>query len=113
VGGHRWKNVPRLDDYLGFDDEGFAPIMDHEPPDAKRALAERIMTGLRLAEGLPAFETILSAEFPTRAADRLRARVRAHVERAHMTDSDGRWRLTDAGFLLADGIAGDLMAALD
>jgi coproporphyrinogen III oxidase-like Fe-S oxidoreductase len=52
VAGHRWKNLPRLDDYLSFSDEGFAAITDHEPPDAQRALAERIMTGLRLARGL-------------------------------------------------------------
>lgn len=52
VGGHRWKNIPRLDDYLEFNDRGFSAMIDHEPPDAKRALAERIMTGLRLREGL-------------------------------------------------------------
>jgi oxygen-independent coproporphyrinogen-3 oxidase len=137
VGGHRWKNVPRLDDYLSFDDEGFAPMMDHEAPDARRALAERIMTGLRLAEGLDSAEVMSRAAGlgatarGVRAAqrcgdtthrgaddgeqwhpDRLLSRVRRHIDGGHMIDSAGRWRLTDAGFLLADGIAADLMAAL-
>src|SRR5262249_49331163 len=36
--GNRWKNVPRLDDYLEFSDRGFAGIVDWEKPDAKRAV---------------------------------------------------------------------------
>ncbi|MFI4898367.1 MAG: radical SAM family heme chaperone HemW, partial [Phycisphaerales bacterium JB059] len=52
IAGRRWKNAARLDDYLRTDDEGFAPIMEHEPPDGRRAVSERIMTGIRLREGL-------------------------------------------------------------
>ncbi|MEX2219786.1 MAG: radical SAM family heme chaperone HemW [Phycisphaerales bacterium] len=147
VGGHRWKNIPRLDDYLGLDDGGFAPITDHEPPDARRALAERIMTGLRLAEGLDSAAILAAAAalapdegatargvlaaqqcatgdphrcaedgerwHPSSAPARLLAAVSTHAARGHLQPSPGRWRLTDAGFLFADGIAADLMAALD
>src|SRR5262249_54522169 len=49
AGGYRWKNVPRLGDYL--ESEGFSPIVELETPDAARALRERIMMGLRIAEG--------------------------------------------------------------
>ncbi len=114
VGGHRWKNVPRLDDYLGFDRNGFAPITDHEPPDAGRALAERIMTGIRLAEGLPAESIMLAARSVGGEAARSEV-VRiaaAAARRGLLIESGGRWRLTDAGFLLADGIAADLMGAV-
>lgn len=128
VAGHRWKNVARLDDYLAVDDGGFAPITDHEPPDPARALRERIMTGLRLAEGLDA-ETIL-ADAAALGAPEVQPdsprRHKSHGEepgalgavvarsrgRGLLTTDSGRWRLTDAGFLFADGIAADLMGAV-
>lgn len=137
VAGHRWKNRPRLDDYLSHSDRGFAPITDHEGPDARRALSERIMTGLRLAEGLDA-AAILNAAGP--AAERLARVVQGHERRgliratapggaavdsaplgAHGSECGDerlmeipgfRWVLTDAGFLHADGIAAELMAAV-
>jgi oxygen-independent coproporphyrinogen III oxidase len=107
VGGHRWKNAPRLDDYLTFDDAGFAAIVDYEEPDTGRALVERIMTGLRLAEGLDAHQVLAASV----NAELLRDRVRRWQDSGHLTDSGTRWRLTDAGFLIADAIAADLMGA--
>lgn len=128
VAGRRWKNVPRLDDYLAVDDAGFAPITDHESPDPARALRERIMTGLRLAEGLDATATLAAGDAlgPSIAmpdsprssgsrrtvSARLGGAVARHAERGMLTTDSGRWRLTDAGFLMADGIAADLMAAV-
>ncbi|MDX2017518.1 MAG: radical SAM family heme chaperone HemW, partial [Planctomycetota bacterium] len=79
IAGHRWKNVPRLDDYLSMDDAGFTAARDHEPPDPRRALSERLMTGLRLREGLPLAEIEPAARalgvWPSleRAAGRLHA----------------------------------------
>lgn len=145
IAGHRWKNMPRLDDYLAISDNGFAPIVDHEPPDAARALTERIMTGLRLAEGL---ETTFLLEATARArgdhaATRLRAAIEHQISRGliqqhpaqthpaetqsatthpatrqpvetHAVEAHAaRWRLTDAGFLVADAILVDLLVALD
>ena len=119
VGGHRWKNTPRLDDYLEHEDGGFAPIVDHEPPDARRAIAERMMTGLRLAEGLPIPEleaAIAGLATPGPSLARL-ASVRKvadlHQSAGHLARRGDRWMLTDSGFLLADGIAADFMSALD
>lgn len=111
IAGHRWKNTPRLDDYLSFDDEGFAPIVDHEPPDPERALVERIMTGLRLAEGVPVDE--LKSRARGEAAEQLHRVANRWVASGHMLDSDARWRLTDAGFLIADTIVADLAAAIE
>jgi oxygen-independent coproporphyrinogen-3 oxidase len=115
VGGHRWKNAPRLDDYLAIADvHGFAPITDHEPPDAARALTEKIMTGLRLAEGLCADSILAQAAALEPGAEvRLRTEVARHQSQGLMSESAGRWVLTDAGFMLADGITVDLLAALD
>lgn len=113
LAGRRWKNTPRLDDYLSLDDDGFAPIADHEPPDPARALRERIMTGLRLAEGLDSARLLTDAQATCgeKVVSALQWSARAHELNGNLSTGSCRWRLTDAGFLLADGIAGDLMAA--
>ncbi|MDX2114884.1 MAG: radical SAM family heme chaperone HemW [Planctomycetota bacterium] len=111
--GHRWKNVPRLADWMSgvAARGGYSPMVDHETPDASRALAERIMTGLRLREGLPEAEILgraaaLGAENPLRRAAELQAR------RGLLLVAGGRWTLTEDGLLFADGIASDLMSSL-
>ena len=57
-------------------------------------------------------QQILAAAGPA-AADRLLAITSENRAHALLSVSLDRWVLTDAGFLLADGIAADLMAALD
>ena len=112
--GHRWKNTPRLDTYLNTTSPaGHGPITDHEPPDATRALTERIMTGLRLTEGLDAAATLeaagtINAETPT-ALSLIAAN---HTNHGHLEPRADRWILTESGMLLADGIAAELMAAI-
>lgn len=126
IAGHRWKNTPRLDDYLSINDDGYAPIIDLETPDPRRALAERLMTGLRISEGLDLESVLRDAaalppkpEAPGRAAtlantpDRLTALRARHIADDLMQNTPGRMVLTDAGFLLADGIAGEFMECLD
>jgi len=120
--GHRWKNVPRLDDYLAMDDGGWTRVLDHEPPDARRAIAERLMTGCRLREGLDAAEMLeRAASIDGASADRLarawqRVVVDGFAEPMSGSVAGGgsgeRWRLNDAGMLMADAIAGRLMAAV-
>ena len=48
-GGVRWKNVPRLTDWMEgvTRSGGYAPAVDVEAPDPARARRERIMMGLR------------------------------------------------------------------
>lgn len=112
AGGHRWKNVPRLPDYLASNDAGFAPMTDHEGPDPARAVQERIMTGLRLAEGLDAECILADAEAAAPgAAARLQSLAARTRDDGEMTLGQ-RWTLTDAGFLLADRLAGRFMACV-
>ncbi|GIW74725.1 MAG: putative oxygen-independent coproporphyrinogen III oxidase HemN [Phycisphaerales bacterium] len=114
LAGWRWKNTPRLDTYLhGFRGAGLAPVVDVEPPDPRRALAERIMTGLRLAEGL-AIDPLLTdaAELDEGLPERLRERAELAEARGQLVQRQGRWCLTDAGMLLADGIAAEWMATI-
>jgi oxygen-independent coproporphyrinogen-3 oxidase len=116
VKGLRWKNVPRLDDYLACSDGGLAPVIDVEPPEPRRSLAERVMTGLRLREGLGWAEMReRAAGLDGATADRVE-RVAARWCQRGVVDADaleaGRLVLSDAGFLVADGLAGELMAAV-
>ncbi|MFN0132565.1 MAG: radical SAM family heme chaperone HemW [Phycisphaerales bacterium] len=112
IAGHRWKNIPRLDDYL--QGQGLPEVVDHEPPDPRRALAELIMTGLRLAEGLD--WTAVRARAPEVAGPHSLARLDriadGYITRELALIDGDRLRLTDAGFLLADSVAADLMRAL-
>ncbi|MCA9300727.1 MAG: radical SAM family heme chaperone HemW [Phycisphaerales bacterium] len=106
LNGWRWTNAPRLGDYLRVDDRGYAPVTVVEAPDPTRARRERLMTGLRLAEGIPS--SLLDDAWIDRDAG---ARVlEAHRARGWI-DPD-HLRLTDAGMLFADGIASDLMGVV-
>lgn len=114
AGGRRWKNIARLDTYLADDEAGFAAITDFEGPDAKRALVEYLMTGLRIAEGLDAGRVRREAAgIDAGAAERLEATAMRLGERGLLLVTPSRWVLTDAGFLVADGLAVEFMLALD
>lgn len=114
IAGHRWKNIPRLTDWMeGVERSGgYSPITDHEPPDDLRLLAERLMTGLRLTEGLSAPEILAHAQRHNCDAAILR-RARVHADTGMLAITPDRWKLTDRGLLFADGIASDFMQAVN
>ena len=106
--------MPRLDDYLRASEDGLAEAVDVESPDFARALRERIWTGLRLREGLDS-EAILKCAraLSADAGKRLATAVAEARDEGMLTDTGGRWVLTERGMLLADGIVVDFMAALE
>ena len=118
-GSWRWKNVPRLDDYLASGAPGFSPAIDVESPDARRSLCERLMMGIRITEGVGASDMLAHAHaIDTSTAARLAARV-AELRASGLiapgqpaATANDRWRLTDAGFLMTDHVAAELMAAV-
>jgi len=104
VGGWRWKNAPRLDDYLNREDGGLPPAVDIEPPDVSRALVERIMMGIRLREGLDRGALLREAaavggEDAARAMEREASLLAAE---GILAPDPARLRLTERGFLFAD-----------
>jgi oxygen-independent coproporphyrinogen-3 oxidase len=112
MNGWRWKNTPRLDDYLQQSDDGFAPVCDLEAPDPRRSLMDKLMTGIRLSEGIDSAEMLAQAE-TLGAADQLRAAAGAAEQSGWiLSASDTRWVLSDEGFLFADRVAGDFIGAL-
>ncbi len=111
-GGWRWKNVPRVDDYLEIEENGFAPATDVEPPDEKRALRERLMTGLRLREGVDGAAVLREAARLGCDAARLERIAAKWSASGHLGVVGERWVLDDAGILIADGIAAEFMRAI-
>ncbi|MGD1915492.1 MAG: radical SAM family heme chaperone HemW [Phycisphaerales bacterium] len=109
--GWRWKNAPKLEPYLRESaDGGRPPVVDAEAPDSARALAERLMTGLRLREGIERQAVLrdaaaIDADLP----QQLIAEAESHERRGHLVVDGDRWRLTDTGIMLADGIASAFM----
>ncbi len=113
-GSWRWKNAPRLDDYLRHDDRAHPPVVDLEPPDPRRLVGERIMMGLRLREGVDLAQAALGRQGDRDASllERLRAVARARAGLGHAQLCADHIALTDSGFLFADGIARDFLAVL-
>lgn len=113
-GSWRWKNQPRLDDYLNRDDHGHPHATDAEHPDPQRFLAESLMTGVRLREGID-LDDLLATSAPHLAqqtADAVRTVAHQQIERGYLIKDRGRLRPTDSGFLVADGIAREFLAVL-
>lgn len=116
-GGFRWKQTPRLGDYLAggplTDEPWHSPLADLERPDPARAIRERLMTGLRLAEGIDRVAILSGAERASPGSnDRLLARAKPYLDRGLLTEIHGQWKLSDEAMLRADGIAADLMRAV-
>jgi len=112
--GLRWKNAPRLDDYLNKDDQGFAPVIEYESADLKRGLFETIMTGLRLAEGVDSSRIMrIASRVGDVAARGLDVWARKLHESEMMTSQSGRWLLTDSGMRVTNAILIEASDALD
>ena len=110
-GSWRWKNIARLGDYLAS--RGPSPVVDVETPDAARLVRERIMTGLRIAEGINRAAIVADAEASVPGAGAKLGAAAARFEgEGLLATRDGRWVLTDAGFLVADYVAAEMMGAV-
>ena len=104
--GVRWKNVPRLGDWLAA--EGASPAVDveHATPDMRAG--ERLMMGLRLRAGLPVSEVDEILSLGAEGAARARA-IHAAVEEGMMERADGALRFTDRGMMLANVVLAKLV----
>ena len=96
--GVRWRNRILPDEYMQNAND---PTMEREPLDAEALLRERIMLGLRLAEGLDlaAAGDDLGIDPMTperrRAIDALALRGRLEIAGAHLRIPPGAWLFTD------------------
>jgi oxygen-independent coproporphyrinogen-3 oxidase len=106
LGDVRYGNVKPVERYGAMVAAGQSPVGTHETLTPRQRLAERLILGLRLGDGVPA------AWVEERAAlgpARLPATLEAWRERGLLGESDGRVRLTEAGFLLSDALFVELL----
>lgn len=104
--GVRWKNVPRLGDWLGSGP--FAPVQDVERVDEDGRIGERFMLELRLARGIAEVEVARMLEACQRGPARARAIAR-HEAGGLLERSGGRLMLSRRGLLLANAVVSDLV----
>jgi oxygen-independent coproporphyrinogen-3 oxidase len=101
-GGRRRANVPVLQRYVEELAAGRRPVVSDAAVSDEEGARERLVLGLRLAEGVPAGEVegfILSAGDPTLAADYASWRDGRLLEEA-----SGRIHFTERGFLVSNEI---------
>ena len=102
----RYGNVKPVERYGAMVAGGLPPVGTHETLTPRQRLAERLILGLRLGDGVPGewIEERLAA-----GPGRLRAVLDAWRERGLLIERDGRVRLTEAGFLLSDALFIELL----
>ena len=105
VAGARWWNVKHPARYAAACDAGRLPVDGGELLDDADRHLERIMTGLRLAEGLP--DDAFTAD------ERMRADLQVEAGRLRRRPDGGTlgpgYALTQTGRLLADGVVRDVL----
>jgi oxygen-independent coproporphyrinogen-3 oxidase len=105
VGGLRYGNVKPLARYCAMLEAGTLPIDALERLTPAQRAAERLILGLRTADGVP---SAWLAEHATGNA-RLAGRLHGWRDRGWLVDEEGRVRLSEAGFLLSDALFVDLV----
>ena len=104
--GVRWKNVPRLGDWLASGP--FSPAQDVERLDPDGRVGERFMLELRLASGIAEDEVSRMLEVGARGLTRARA-IERHESDGLLERCGGRIRLSRRGLLLANTVVADLV----
>jgi coproporphyrinogen III oxidase-like Fe-S oxidoreductase len=106
LGDVRYGNVKPVERYGAMVAAGEPPVGTHETLTSRQRLAERLILGLRLGEGIPA--TWLEERAALGPA-RLQAALAAWRERGLVVEREGRVRLTEEGFLLSDALFIELL----
>jgi oxygen-independent coproporphyrinogen-3 oxidase len=105
VGRMRYANVKATPRYCETLAGGDLPVASFEHLSEPQRLAERLILGLRTADGVPA--GLLEARLGRDS--RLRGLLDEWRARTWLVDADDRVRLTEAGFLLSDALFVELL----
>jgi oxygen-independent coproporphyrinogen-3 oxidase len=100
--GVRWRNVTGIDAYVSMVAGGRPPVAERRPLSAAEHLEEALITGLRLAEGVPL--PALEERFGVDVWARHGAELAPFVNAGLLIYDDGLIRLSRAGMLLANEI---------
>ena len=105
LGRVRYQNVKATPRYCEALADGALPVASAEQLTPRQRLTERLILGLRTADGVPTawLEPRLDGERD------LRRRIETWRAQALLVDTDDRVRLTEAGFLLSDALFVELL----
>jgi len=105
LGRVRYANVKATPRYCEALADGALPVASAEQLSPRQRLAERLILGLRTADGVPTawLEPRLDGERD------LRRRIETWRAQALLVDTGDRVRLTEAGFLLSDALFVELL----
>jgi len=105
LGRVRYANVKATSRYCEALADGALPVASAERLSPRQRLAERLILGLRTADGVPT-----AWLEPRLDGDRdLRRRIETWRAQALLVDTGDRVRLTEAGFLLSDALFVELL----
>ena len=104
LSGRRWRNIPRLSEYVQLG--GMPPIEDMELLSPNMQAGETLMLGLRLRAGIPKERVEQLVE--VKDGSWRRAVIEGYVSR-DLLEWSPNLRLTSQGLLLADTVIGDLL----
>ena len=104
--GLRWRNVPRLGDWLASGP--WSPVQDVERLDADGRAGEAFMMGLRLLDGIPHARVAELLNMGARGTAR-RVAIARHAEAGLLDLSGDGMRFTARGRLLASEVTIDLL----
>ncbi|MGH9316142.1 MAG: hypothetical protein ACRD1P_03405, partial [Thermoanaerobaculia bacterium] len=100
--GRRRANVSTVAGYLEALEAGRRPVALDRPVDEEEAVRERIVLGLRLAEGVPA--ALLESFVMASSDPRLEEDYAAWRSEGFLTAEKSRVRFTERGFLICNEI---------
>jgi oxygen-independent coproporphyrinogen-3 oxidase len=106
AGNVRWKNVPRLGDWLASD--GTSPVVDVERATPDMQAGERLMMGLRLVDGLPDAQVEAILALGERGAARARV-IERELGAGRLERAGGRLRFTGQGMMTANSTLAELV----
>lgn len=106
LGDVRYANVKPVERYCTLVESFAAPVATHEVLTARQRIAERLILGLRLVDGIP---TAWLDERIRLEPGRLPALLTAWRGRGLVVEDGGRARLTEEGFLLSDALFVELL----
>lgn len=104
--GVRWRNVPRLGDWL--DDGPSSPVQDVEVLSDDAQVGEAFMLGLRVVGGMERtrVEQLLHRGI---GGPKRRAAIARHLDAGLLAQAGTHLHLTDRGFQMADSVLVDLL----
>lgn len=100
AGLKRWTNLPDLGKYLETIEHGEKPLRTIDILNKRLKQMEKIVFGLRMSEGI--------SETTASICEKI---LRDLGEQGLVLNAEGRWRLTERGFYLADYVGAELLAA--